>query len=190
MDSWDKQLTYAQSLLLIVRTSETPTSSKKASNIRQEKCREFVTKVNELMEELKLAKWPVSEVERRWKDVEPLLQEADRLSVPTSLPMQLPRTETPKKKAESLPISSSHPANRAYDSNDSTRSRLNQQYELMEAQDASLWTLSDKVDRLKGLGSAMSEESNRQTRIIDDITKQVEDMSKKTEKSTEKVKKL
>ena len=188
MDSWDKRFLYTQSLLSIVSASETPTSSKKAPEIIQKKCQEFVTNVNELMEELKLASWPVVEIEKRWKSIEPLLQEADRLSIPASFPK--PQSETSKRAFEPPLSSSNLSAKSIYTSDIPTRSRLNQQYELMEAQDASLLTLGDRVGRLKELGKAMTEESSSQSQIIENFSNHVEEMNKKTEKSTEKVKKL
>jgi hypothetical protein len=193
MDSWDKRYTYAQSLFGIVHHPAPSISSKTASELYQKKCQEFITHTNELMEELKLARWPVAEVERRWKSIEPLIQEADRISLQTSIPAQYSheekKTDEPVATPQSFPMSQNTAAT-SKASNVPFRSHIDQQYEMMEAQDASLGSLSDSVGRLKNLGKAMSEESTLQNRLITEITGQVDEMDKKTLQSTEKAKKL
>ena len=194
MDSWDQRFTYTQSLYTIAHNS-TPSSSKTAVELYQKKCQEFVAKINELMEELKLARWPVAEVEKRWKSIEPLMQEADRISLQTSIPMQPPsKSKIEGKTIESFQTLSSYQSiqatSNANASNVPSRSHLDKQYEMMAAQDASLGSLNDTVRRIKDLGRALSEESANQNQIISEISSQVDEMDEKTSKSTEKAKKL
>ena len=176
MDHWDKKYKQASSFLNIVKVDAK--SSSTAEKYSEKSKSEFLNLVNELVEELKHAKWPVEQVQCRWKSIEPLLAEADRIHPPTPIPQPLLKEQKEALNKNQINISSQPIKD------------FHKQSEIMEAQDAALFSLSDTVKTLKEQARLISQESKSQTELIAGLSSQLDSLNTKTDTAVSNVKKL
>lgn len=179
MDAWDKRFQQASSLLPIIKVNAK--SSVTAEKYTQKSQQEFVTLVNTLLEELKQATWHLDAIQYRWRLLEPLLGETDRIHPPTPIPALISLSKKPSSRIEDTNFSSEPK---------SVPQQLNRQFDIMEAQDAALFSLSDSVQSLKERAKLISQESRSQSELISNLTVQLDSVNAKTDASLSKVKKL
>jgi hypothetical protein len=185
MDNWDRKFKHATSLLPIIK-SDSQASSTAIKYCNKSKG-EFKLLVNDLLDELKVAQWPFSEIEKRWRLLDPLLAESDRIHPPT--PIIVKNNITVERDGAALPNMQNAKMHNDKIHND-TGEHLKSQQEVMEAQDAALFSLGDNVRKLKEMGQLISQESKSQSELLSNLSSQANSLNQKTDASLNKVKRL
>lgn len=185
MDNWDKAFTKAQSLLPVIQKNSKATSTAIKYDIKLKD--EFILLINKLLEDLQVANWPIAEMEKRWKLIEPLLVEVDQISQNANIKSKLGISN---KEKVMIPKNDDLIKENTLNKSGDEEAILHHQQELIKVQDDSLGYLSTEIQKLKSISKEINKEAVLHNQIIKEITEETILMSKKTNESISKAKKL